>query len=168
MLKKLGVMLMTVWMLGALVSGIYANYELKKQCIHDEGFFKGWLWCSQESAYSFGWEMIKGFQWPVKLVSTWHSGEKPILKRKDLDGSKIYSLYICLVSAEKLEKESDYKSLRIIIETMRYKNEKVDQFHEQYMGYAVMELKPLKSNADIERIYSYFCSEMMEKINPSE
>lgn len=76
-LPVIGGLLFAVWIFGAFVAGMYYNYAQKKQCIQDEGWLKGWLWCSIETNYSFGANMLRGAIWPIELFFTASNETKP-------------------------------------------------------------------------------------------
>lgn len=60
MLKKMGFLVLFLWIIGAFASGVINNYKVKKECIESEGFVKGWFFCRKESNNSFALEMAKG------------------------------------------------------------------------------------------------------------
>lgn len=76
MLKNALFTLGLVWMVGGVGMSIYYEIERKWDCIEQEGFLKGWLWCSSDSITPIGlslqrtWQMVKGFAWPLALAKS--------------------------------------------------------------------------------------------------
>lgn len=67
---KLGLFaLVFIWIVGSAIAGLHNNYVQKRQCIQNEGWLKGWLWCSTETQYSFGINMLRGLIWPIDILN---------------------------------------------------------------------------------------------------
>jgi hypothetical protein len=61
--------ILLIWVLGAAVAGLQNIYAQKRECIQDEGFWKGWLWCSTDTRYSTAFAMLRGFAWPINFTN---------------------------------------------------------------------------------------------------
>ena len=70
-MKTIGVVVLSIWLGGALIlSGFYVLSD-RKECINDEGIIKGILWCENQpktqmgqSTYIFS-NFIRGALWPI-------------------------------------------------------------------------------------------------------
>ena len=72
-MKKIAKGLLIVWLLGAVGMTFYYAHERRSACIRDEGFWKGWLWCSSDPKSTFAIsiqhavDLVNGLAWPIKI-----------------------------------------------------------------------------------------------------
>lgn len=164
MLKRAGLLILCIWISGAFVSGIINNYGLKKECIEDEGFMKGWLFCSRESKHSFALEMAKGMLWPFILVSSLSSADTETLTRDQLGDSHVFMTYVCWASATKLNKREDSTALSAMIGFMRGQDEKMNNNHPQYLALSAQEIVNVESKGELSSFYDYSCSQPVKNV----
>lgn len=67
MLHVAGYFFFAVWATGALIASMYFDFDQRRQCIENEGWLKGWLWCSTETKVSFFGNMLRGLVWPIDV-----------------------------------------------------------------------------------------------------
>lgn len=65
-----GGLFLAAWIVGAAILGLKNIYIQKQQCIKEEGFLKGWLWCSTETNLSITSNMIRGLAWPIDALQS--------------------------------------------------------------------------------------------------
>jgi len=164
MLKRAGFLILCIWISGAFLSGIMNNYGLKKECIRDEGFMKGWLFCSKESKNSFALEMAKGMLWPIILASSLSSADAGTLKRDQLGDSHIFMTYVCWSSATKLNKREDSTVLSTMIGFMRGQDEEMNNHHPQYLAFSAQEVLDIESKGELSSFYNYSCSQPVQNV----
>lgn len=86
-IKTIITTLLTIWLVGAVVMEIYYDIERKSTCIRQEGFWKGWLWCSTDPKTSFEFSFqrayffLKGLAWPIKIFQTGNEQVKGSIQR---------------------------------------------------------------------------------------
>lgn len=164
MLKKIGQVMFGIWIAGAFVSGIVNNYQFKKDCIEDEGFMKGWLFCSKESNYSFTLEMAKGMIWPIVLVSNVSLADSDTLTRDQLGDSRTFMAYVCWAGAIKLNNQEDSVALSTMIDYMRGQDESLNRSHFQYLGLASQEIADIESKGELSAVYNHSCRQPIENV----
>jgi len=164
MFKKIGFFVLFVWVVGAFVSGAINNYKVKKGCIENEGFVKGWLFCSKESNSSFALEMAKGIFWPALIFSSSSSADSGDINRSEIEKSTVFSMYVCWVSAIKLDNQADADGLSSAIRFMRDNDEKLNRNHAQYLGFASQRVVDIESVGGLDEYYSFACSKPVENV----
>ena len=158
MAKKIGIMFLSIWVIGGFIYGLNSYYHIKKQCVESEGFIKGWINCSTESKYSFGFEIAKGALWPYLLVSDHSSEKEEKITREELGGSRVFTIYVCWVASIKLEKKDDSLVLSTAIKFMRSRDENLNKDHVRYFYLAEKELVDIEAKGSLQSFYNSSCS----------
>lgn len=165
-MKILRFVALLVWMVAGAGYGMHDYYKLKKDCIQSEGFFKGWLWCSQETNHSFAFSMLKGAAWPYFLLRPKDADAlSNDSKGEDLNRSPVYMMYVCWSLATKLDKKEDANVLSKSITYFRGIDNKLDRQHSFYLGSAANEIIALESQGDIKNFYHIGCSEPVTRMS---
>lgn len=114
-MKKIIMVLLAIWLGGAMGMSIYYDIERKSTCIRQEGFWKGWLWCSTDPKTSFElsfqrtYYLLKGFAWPITTFqvekeqveaserhvwSAQRNEARIIIEKKAETGDSLYSILL--------------------------------------------------------------------------
>jgi hypothetical protein len=156
--------LFAIWFAGALIGGLYHNYTQKRQCIHDEGWLKGWLWCSTETRNTFANNMLRGLIWPIDLAVSFRSSDEkastaPKMTREDFGKSRVATIYSCWAVALRTKRDEDAKTAAEIISWIRKQDSIVDAKHREFMRFAGLHLQELESRKGFEPFYQVACIE---------
>ncbi|MBV1870869.1 MAG: hypothetical protein KUG76_08160 [Gammaproteobacteria bacterium] len=164
MAKKIVMTLLFIWVMGGSIFGLNNYYSLKKQCIESEGFIKGWLYCSAESKYSYGFEIAKGALWPYLLVSDRSSEKEEKITREELGSSRVFAIYVCWVASTKLEKKDDSGVLSTAIKFMRSRDKNLNKEHVRYFDLAGKELIDIEAKGSLQSFYNSSCSTFIRNL----
>lgn len=124
-LKKLVVPVIFVWLAGAFGMSIYYDIQRKANCIEQEGFVKGWLWCETDPVSRMELSsnrielFIRGLGWPVKMFQ-----RKPALREASSTPSEVSETASGAVSADdgssvaSIATEEQFRSAMCALEEM--------------------------------------------------
>lgn len=114
-MKKIIKILLAIWLGGAIGMSIYYDIERKSTCIRQEGFWKGWLWCSTDPKTSFElsfqrmYFLLKGLAWPITIFlvekeqveasqqhvwSAQRNETRIVVEKKGESGDSLYSILL--------------------------------------------------------------------------
>lgn len=72
-MKKIVMLVIVVWIAGAFIVSIYYDIQRKANCIEQEGFLKGWLWCKTDPVTRMEFSgnrielFVRGLGWPIRI-----------------------------------------------------------------------------------------------------
>jgi hypothetical protein len=71
-IKMIALVLFFIWQCGALIGATYEQIQAKKECIKNQGFISGWLFCEYDwrGRIDAGFNYIKHLGWPVTIFSS--------------------------------------------------------------------------------------------------
>jgi hypothetical protein len=152
-----------VWIVGAIGAGFYYNFDHKRQCIDDEGWFKGWMFCSTETRSSFAVNMIRGAFWPIAVLSTSASTPAPSITREEFNNSVLGTMYICWSLALDTERTTDSGAIAQTISWIRRQDGMPDD-HGDYMVMGGVVLQELNGRGDAGDFYQRMCEAPVSKM----
>ena len=169
-LKLIGGLLFVVWIGGAFIAGMYHNYAQKRQCIEDEGWLKGWLWCSTETRNSFGFNMLRGLVWPIEVARTSSSAPKeqasgsPRMTQKQFDSSRTGTVYSCWAVALRTDRNGDAETFAKMLAWAKTQDPALAGMHSDYLYYAGLHVQKIASGEGFESYYRIACSEPVARV----
>ena len=169
-LQLVGGLLFFVWIGGAFIAGMYHNYAQKRQCIQDEGWLKGWLWCSTETRNSFGFNMLRGLTWPIEVARTSsvapteQAPRSPRMTQEQFDTSSIGTVYLCWAVALRTERTDDAKTFAQMLSWTKTQDPALAGMHGDYMYYAGLEVQRIESGEGFESHYRIVCEKPVARL----
>ncbi len=165
------------WIGGAFFAGLYFNFDQKRQCIKDEGWVKGYLWCSTETRTSFVGNMLQGLLWPVYVFGkSSHPSSDPLqasaallvaetkLTDEAFRNSRVGMMYICWSLALRTDQKDAANSISSVINIFRKKDQALDAMHDDYLTMAGQKMKGIEQDYGFESYYADVCKGPVEKM----
>lgn len=171
-LKGAGALGFCVWIGGAAVAGFYYNFDQKRQCIHDEGWLKGWFWCSSESRHSFAANMLRGLLWPMGIARSPSSissdqDAAPLssgMTQEQFNKSRVATLYSCWGLATRTDRDADSVALSKILLSLRRADPDMEAKHTDFLHFAGLHVAELEQSDRIESYYRLACAEPVQRL----
>lgn len=162
-------LLVGVWIVGASITGLYNNYAQKQQCIQDEGWVKGWLWCSTEMRNTFLFNMFRGLTWPLELLGASSATDQQItpqskITQEQFDRSHTSTAYICWAIAQRAKRVAEAETLSRLITWTKKADPALATLHNDYMFMAAQEVIRIEKSSGLENYYREFCIKPIENV----
>jgi hypothetical protein len=154
LIKGILTFLIAIWFLGAAGTSIYYKVDEKFDCIQNEGFFKGLLWCDESIKNKFDIAndqtslFIRGLKWPLILFSKREENDKSI----EID----YQCSLLILDLNKLQKEGGTPE---VVNRLKKVGDYLEQPKVLKKLSVLTKNLPNKSTKDIENIGANVMSE---------
>ena len=157
-------LLFVAWIAGAVIAGMHHNYAQKRQCIQDEGWLKGWLWCSTETRNSFGFNMLQGLAWPIEVSRSSSSKNQQVvpasrITQEQFDSSRVGTVYVCWSVALRTKRDGDAETVSRGLAWMKKENPALEALHSDYMHMAGLQVQRIETREGFESYYRLACAE---------
>lgn len=163
-LKVIVWVLVVVWITGTGITGMYYNYAQKRQCIQDEGWVKGWFWCSTETRYSFTFNMLRGLLWPIDVMGSFSNVGQQVARQSQItqeqfDRSHAGTMYTCWAVALRTRRDLDTEVLSRVLAWMKKDDPTMESLHSDYMYMAGLQVQRIEAREGFENYYRIACAE---------
>ena len=161
--------LVVVWIAGTSITGMYYNYAQKRQCIQDEGWVKGWFWCSTETRYSFAFNMLRGLVWPIEVMNSFSNAGQQVspqlqMTQEQFDRSRVGTMYTCWAVALRTRRDGDTEVLSRVLAWMKKDDPTMESQHIDYMSMAGLQVQRIEAREGFENYYRIACAEPVAKM----
>lgn len=171
-LQLVGGALLAIWISDAFIAGLYHNYAQKRQCIQDDGWLKGWLWCSTETRNTFTFNTLRGLIWPIEIARQF-SSTVPLTKQvaaptqmtqKQFDTSRAGTVYSCWAVALRTDRNDDAVTFAQLLSWMKKKDPIMANMHSDYMLFAALHFDDIESGEGFESYYRTACADPVARM----
>lgn len=175
-LKIIGATILSVWLSGAVITGVVAEIERRHDCIRDEGLIKGLYWCKTDSFERDGGyarQVINGLRWPFSLMgktddnngqTVVSSSAKP--SKEEFDKSAIGTMYKCYAVAVRADLPEEASTIAQAINKFRKTDANFESNHDLYILYSSSTIDRIEKEADGDFLffYNHVCRESVSRM----
>lgn len=168
-LKMVAGVILLVWFAGAFIAGIYHNIVDKHECIQNEGWVKGLLWCSNHPQSAFVGNMLRGVIWPIALITSPGTtaapdSHSPRMTREEFGKSRTATAYVCWGIAMSTDRHEHSETLSKFILGMGKRIPNYEQTHMDFIYHAGQVIEEFESKGLTEEYYIDTCVALASRV----